>query len=59
MVEMMELLGASVAPARRSSARNSREFDSAAILLGATDDAGNAIDSTLGNLLVELDPALQ
>ncbi len=38
---------------------NSSQFDSAAILLGATDAAGNSIESTLGNLLVELDPALQ
>lgn len=38
---------------------NSSDFDDVAILLGATDDAGNSIESTLGNLRVELDPALQ
>jgi hypothetical protein len=38
---------------------NSTDFDSAAILLGATDDAGNSIESVLGNLRIEVDPSLQ
>lgn len=38
---------------------NSTDFDDAAIVLGATDDAGNAIESNLGNLRIELDPAIQ
>jgi hypothetical protein len=38
---------------------NSIDFDNAAILLGATDDAGNQIESTLGNLRIEADPSLQ
>lgn len=38
---------------------NSTDFDSATILLGATDDAGNSIESVLGNLRIEFDPSLQ
>ena len=38
---------------------NSTDFDNATILLGATDAAGNAIESTLGNLRIEVDPSLQ
>ena len=38
---------------------NSSDFDNAAILLGASDAAGNSIESPLGNLRVELDPTLQ
>ena len=38
---------------------NSLDFDDVAILLGAHDQAGNAIESNLGNLRVEVDPSLQ
>ena len=38
---------------------NSLDFDDVAILLGAHDQAGNSIESTLGNLRIELDPSLQ
>jgi hypothetical protein len=38
---------------------NTTDFDSAAILIGATDAAGNVIESTLGNLRIEIDPSLQ
>lgn len=38
---------------------NSTTFDNLTIVLGATDDAGNQIESTLGNLRVEIDPSLQ
>ena len=38
---------------------NSTTFDNVTIVLGATDDAGNQIESTLGNLRIEIDPSLQ
>jgi hypothetical protein len=38
---------------------NSTTFDNITIVLGATDNGGNTIESTLGNLRLELDPALQ
>jgi hypothetical protein len=38
---------------------NSSQFDYGTILLGATDDGGHPIESTLGNLRIELDPSLQ